>query len=133
MWAIMTKWFSPTAENYFSRIGRSAIVTAITEAKGIPAKKSWDRQKKAAFAGFAEREIAGTGWLPKPLVQVGGNCPTLSGPGIRSRSVTVSKTRTPGVGVVTSPTATYNSLRLLIARCGIKKVVDGPRTVLRRC
>lgn len=63
----MTKWFTPTKENYFSRVGRTAIVAAITEAKGIPAKKSWDKQKKAAFAAFAEREVAGTGWLPKPL------------------------------------------------------------------
>jgi ParB family chromosome partitioning protein len=64
----MAKWFTPTAENYFSRVGRASIVTAITEAKGIPAKKSWDKQKKAAFAVFAEREIAGTGWLP-PLLR----------------------------------------------------------------
>jgi ParB family transcriptional regulator, chromosome partitioning protein len=63
----MTKWFTPTKENYFSRVGRTAIVTAITEAKCIPAKKSWEKQKKAAFAAFAEREVAGTGWLPKPL------------------------------------------------------------------
>lgn len=63
----MTKWFTPTAGNYFSRVGRSSIVTAITEAKGIPAKKSWDKQKKAAFAAFAEREVAGTNWLPRLL------------------------------------------------------------------
>jgi ParB family chromosome partitioning protein len=63
----MKEWFTPTAENYFSRVGRTAIVSAITEAKNIPAKKSWDKQKKAAFAAFAEREVAGTGWLPKLL------------------------------------------------------------------
>src|SRR5215467_7674522 len=63
--------------------------------------------------------------------QAGGNCPTLSGPGIRSRSVTVSKTRTPGVVVVVSFTATYNSLRLLMAICGIK-TLSGPSTVVRR-
>jgi ParB family chromosome partitioning protein len=63
----MTKWFTPTAGNYFSRVARNSIVTAITEAKGIPAKRSWDKQKKADFAAFAEREVAGTGWLPKLL------------------------------------------------------------------
>jgi ParB family chromosome partitioning protein len=63
----MTKWFTATKENYFSRVARAAIVTAITEAKAIPAKRSWDKQKKADFAAFAERETAGTGWLPKPL------------------------------------------------------------------
>lgn len=64
----MAKWFTPTAENYFSRVGRQSIVTAITEAKRVPAKKSWGKQTKAAFAAFAEREIAGTGWLP-PLLR----------------------------------------------------------------
>src|SRR5215510_1461284 len=64
-------------------------------------------------------------------IQDGGNCPTLSGPGIRSRLVTVSKTLTPvGVAVV-SFTATYNSLRLLMARCGIA-TLSGPSTVVRR-
>jgi hypothetical protein len=38
-------------------------------------------------------------------IQDGGNCPTLSGPGIRSRSVTVSKTLTPVGVVVVSCTA----------------------------
>jgi ParB family chromosome partitioning protein len=63
----MAKWFTPTAENFFLRVGRQTVVAAITEAKGIPAKRSWDKMKKPALAAFAEREIAGTGWLPQPL------------------------------------------------------------------
>ena len=63
----MTKWFTPTAANYFSRVGRASIVTAITEAKKVPAKRSWDKQKKLELAAFAEREVAGTGWLPQLL------------------------------------------------------------------
>ena len=63
----MTKWFTPTADNFFSRVGRNTVVSAITKAKGTPAKRSWDKMKKAALAAFAEREIAGTGWLPQPL------------------------------------------------------------------
>ena len=63
----MAQWFMPTAANYFSRVGRTSVVTAITEAKGIPAKRSWDKLKKPELAAFAEREIAGTGWLPLPL------------------------------------------------------------------
>jgi len=66
----MTKWFTPTADNFFSRVGRTTVISAITEAKGIQAKKSWDKMKKAALAAFAEREIAGTGWLPQPLKAV---------------------------------------------------------------
>jgi ParB family chromosome partitioning protein len=63
----MAQWFTPTADNYFRRIGRPEIISAITEAKQVPAKRSWDKLKKAEFASFAEREIAGTGWLPQPL------------------------------------------------------------------
>jgi ParB family chromosome partitioning protein len=63
----MTKWFTPTADNFFSRVGRTTVVAAITEAKGTPAKRSWDKLKKSGLAALAEREIAGTGWLPQPL------------------------------------------------------------------
>lgn len=63
----MKQWFTPTAENFFSRVGRTTVVAAITEAKGTPAKRSWDKLKKAALAAHAEREIAGTGWLPQLL------------------------------------------------------------------
>jgi ParB family transcriptional regulator, chromosome partitioning protein len=63
----MKEWFTPTAENYFSRVGRQSVVNAITEAKGIPAKRSWQKLKKSELAALAEREIAGTGWLPSIL------------------------------------------------------------------
>ena len=63
----MTKWFTPTAENFFSRVGRTTVVAAIAEAKGTPAKRSWDKLKKSGLAALAEREIAGTGWLPQTL------------------------------------------------------------------
>lgn len=63
----MTEWFTPTAENYFHRVSRSQIVSAITEATKRPAKVTWDKLKKSELATLAERETAGTGWLPKPL------------------------------------------------------------------
>jgi ParB family transcriptional regulator, chromosome partitioning protein len=63
----MTQWFTPTAENYFSRVGRQSIVKAITEATGKPAKRSWEKLKKTELAALAERETAGTGWLPSIL------------------------------------------------------------------
>jgi len=63
----MKDWFTPTAENFFSRVSRTEILSALTEAKGTPAKRSWDKLKKSEFAALAEREIAGTGWLPKLL------------------------------------------------------------------
>lgn len=63
----MRDWFTPTAENFFSRVSRTEILSALTEAKGAPAKRSWDKLKKSEFAALAEREIKGTGWLPKLL------------------------------------------------------------------
>lgn len=63
----MTEWFTPTGDNYFGRVGRTDILSAITEAKGTPAKRSWEKLRKSELAALAEREIAGTGWLPKPL------------------------------------------------------------------
>jgi ParB family chromosome partitioning protein len=61
----MAQWFTPTAENYFSRVGREQIVFAICEAKQMPRKRSWGKAKKSELAALAEREVAGTNWLPK--------------------------------------------------------------------
>ena len=63
----MKQWFTPTAENFFKRVGRPTIVNAIREATGKPSKRSWEKLKKTEFAVLAEREIAGTGWLPLAL------------------------------------------------------------------
>jgi ParB family chromosome partitioning protein len=63
----MAQWFTPTAENFFSRVSRTQIVSAIMEARGTPAKRSWGKLPKAALAALAERELAGTSWLPQPL------------------------------------------------------------------
>jgi ParB family chromosome partitioning protein len=48
-------------------VGRTEVVAAITEGKSVPAKRSWDKLKKAELAALAERELSGTGWLPQPL------------------------------------------------------------------
>jgi ParB family chromosome partitioning protein len=63
----MTAWFTPTAANYFSRVSRADILAALKEAKNLPAKRSWEKLKKSELAALAEREIAGTDWLPQPL------------------------------------------------------------------
>jgi ParB family chromosome partitioning protein len=62
----MAVWFRPTAENYFARISKTAILEALTEVKGGTAP-AWGKAKKAELAAIAEREIAQTGWLPAPL------------------------------------------------------------------
>lgn len=63
----MKAWFTPTAEGYFSRISKPQILDALTEARKQPVAPAWDKLKKAELAALAEREIAGTGWLPDIL------------------------------------------------------------------
>ncbi len=63
----MTRAFTPDAETYFSRISGKQIVTALREAKGVPAAPSWSKMKNAELAALAAREIAGPGWLPEVM------------------------------------------------------------------
>jgi len=60
----MTRYFSTTAENYFSRIAKPQIVQALQE---VDATLPSGSMKKADIAKYAERSIAGKDWLPKPL------------------------------------------------------------------
>jgi ParB family chromosome partitioning protein len=65
----MRAWFTPTAENYFSRVSKQHIFQALVEARGTPPAPAWEQLKKPELAARAEREIAPTGWLPKVLRQ----------------------------------------------------------------
>ena len=60
----MTRWFEPTAENFFSRVSKAQTVSALNEAgKAVPDPKL----KKAELAAVAEQELRGTGWMPTPV------------------------------------------------------------------
>jgi ParB family chromosome partitioning protein len=61
----MTKWFTPTADNFFARVSKPQILAALTEA-GKPAPDA-SKLKKAQLASQAAAAIQGTGWLPAPL------------------------------------------------------------------
>ena len=63
----MLEWFTPTAENYFSRIGKQQILAAVSEAKGQPHAPALEKLKKDELAAQAERLVAGKGWLPTLL------------------------------------------------------------------
>ena len=62
----MTNWFTPTASNYFSRVGKSEILAALDEA-GAERPPAAEKMKKAALAAYAEKAMADTGWLPATL------------------------------------------------------------------
>src|SRR5581483_275489 len=63
----LAAWFTPTAANYFSRIRKPQIISALQEAKGAPPPPAWSGMKKAELSALAERETSGTGWFPAPL------------------------------------------------------------------
>jgi ParB family transcriptional regulator, chromosome partitioning protein len=61
----MTKWFVPTADNFFGRISKSQIGDCLGEmgkSNSVAATL-----KKDQLANLAEKEVRGTGWLPRPL------------------------------------------------------------------
>lgn len=60
----MTDWFTPTAENYFSRVGKPQILEALQEIEATPPSNG---MKKAELAKYAEQSVNGKAWLPKPL------------------------------------------------------------------
>ena len=62
----MTRWFTPTAENFFDRISKAKILEALTEAgkEAGPIKRG---MKKGELAKAAEFDLAGSDWLPQPL------------------------------------------------------------------
>ena len=62
----MAAWFKPTADNYFGKISKAAIIEALREVKGeVP--PAWNGMKRAELAFLAERETSGTSWLPEPF------------------------------------------------------------------
>lgn len=62
----MSKWFTPTAENFFGRVPKSKIAEALEEA-GKPASATQLALKKADLAAACETELVGTNWLPEPV------------------------------------------------------------------
>jgi hypothetical protein len=50
-----------------SRVGKAQILDDLREARQQPPAPAWEKLKKSDLATLAEREIAGTRWLPMPL------------------------------------------------------------------
>jgi ParB family chromosome partitioning protein len=67
----MTAWFTPTAENYFGKIGKADILKAIIEITGEPVSPATEKLKKGPLAELAERTYAASDktWLPEVLRQ----------------------------------------------------------------
>ena len=63
----MAKYWTPTAEGFFSRVNKAAILDAVAEATSDKAARRLDGLKKPIMAAEAEAAVAGTGWLPRVL------------------------------------------------------------------
>lgn len=63
----MNESWSPNCDNYLARIPRELVLEAVAEARGKPATAALAPLKKDALVAEAAKQLAGTGWLPKPL------------------------------------------------------------------
>ncbi len=63
----MADWWNSTAEDYFTRVSKPAILSAVTEGVSAQAAENIARMKKPEMASAAERLLDGKGWLPAPL------------------------------------------------------------------
>ncbi|MDR3402402.1 MAG: hypothetical protein P4L99_07880, partial [Chthoniobacter sp.] len=59
--------WTPTVDNYLSRVTKARILEAVREARGEPAAQRIEHLKKGEMAEKAEALLEGTGWLPEPL------------------------------------------------------------------
>jgi ParB family transcriptional regulator, chromosome partitioning protein len=62
----MTASFTPTTENFFSKVSKRQIADCLKEV-GKPLSGEAMNLKKAGLAALAEREVRGAGWLPEPI------------------------------------------------------------------
>ena len=60
----MAQWWAPTAQDYFGRVSKTLIVSAVQEATTAQAAENIAGLKKRELAVEAERRLEGKGWLP---------------------------------------------------------------------
>lgn len=63
----MADWWEATAESFFSRVSKPAILAAVAEVSTAQTAENIAGFKKAALAAEAEKRVAGKGWLPEML------------------------------------------------------------------
>jgi ParB family chromosome partitioning protein len=61
----MTRWWRPTARDYFNRVSKEKIVEAVAQQQGQTAAENISRMKKQSMAIRAEQLLADSGWLPE--------------------------------------------------------------------
>ena len=63
----MADWWQPIADGYFNRIKKEQIVEALSEVGEDKNLAELAKLKKADLAAEAEKQLAGSRWLPSVL------------------------------------------------------------------
>lgn len=63
----LASWYRPSAEGYFAKLPRAAIIAAIEEASGKPVAPAWQKLKRDELAKKAAKSVSATRWLPAYL------------------------------------------------------------------
>lgn len=63
----MTKWWRPTAANYFNHVSKDRMMSVLTQAVSAEAAIPLEKMKKPVAAEAAERALVDRAWLPEAL------------------------------------------------------------------
>lgn len=63
----MSRWWTASADSYFSHVKRELIVDAIQELKPALDRSKFGKAPKAELVARAKRMFKGVAWLPEPL------------------------------------------------------------------
>ena len=74
----MNPWFTPNAENYFTRVSKPQIFAALQEGRNQPPAPAWEKLKKAELAALAERELIAAGYPRDRIVLLDGKSAPLA-------------------------------------------------------
>ena len=66
----MADWWTPGADNFLAHVPKAKVIEAVTAAAGDAAAKDLPKMKKPEAVAAAAALLAGTRWLPTPLLVV---------------------------------------------------------------
>lgn len=87
----MARWWEPNADNYVSLVSKALLAEAVTDAAGKAIGEGLLAKKKDAAMSEAAKQLAGTGWLPKPLRGEGYALNSAKAPATASKAKPTSK------------------------------------------
>lgn len=86
----MATWWEPTADTFIDLVPKALLAEAVSEVAGKPAGDALLAKKRDAAMAETAKQLAGKGWLPKPLR---GDGYTLGKPATSALALTATKPR----------------------------------------